>query len=118
MNALIATLGMASLAGIAACAGPAGPRDVPVETRDVAGETRVLVKLVRPSTDGAAIARQASGAAAVPVRYVSATSAEWHALALGCGSVPACDAALQRLRADAATFAAVERDERRRPATP
>ncbi|HEX7439599.1 MAG TPA: hypothetical protein VF319_05820 [Caldimonas sp.] len=118
MNVVIATLCLVSLAGVAACAAPAGPREVPVESRDVAIEMRVLVKLVRPSTDGAAIARQASGAASVPVRYLSATSAEWHALALGCGSAPACDAALQRLRADAATFAAVERDERRRPATP
>jgi|SRR5450755_4734018 hypothetical protein len=118
MNVFIATLGLASFAGVAACAAPVGPRDVPVETRDVSAETRVLVKLVRPSSDGAAIALQASGAASVPVRYLSATSAEWHVLALGCGSGPACDAALQRLRADAATFAAVERDERRRPTTP
>lgn len=111
MNAVMVALGLAGLGGVAACAAPTSPADVPAETR-------ILVKLVRPSTNAAVIARAASDAAALPVRYVSSTSAQWHALALRCGSAPECDAALQRLRADAATFEAVQRDERRHVVTP
>ena len=71
--ALLIALGLASLTGIAACAEPAMPAAT-------GGETRVLVKLARAQTDPNAIARQASEVAALPVRYVAATSAQWHAL--------------------------------------
>jgi hypothetical protein len=111
MTLNLAALGLATLAGLAACAAPAdtaGP---------AAGEVRVLVKLARPSDDAAAIVRQASAAAGTPVRYLAATSLQWHALGLRCGSAADCDAALQRLRADAAHFEAVQRDERKRPST-
>ena len=112
MNTVLATLGLASLAGLAACAAP-----VAADAVAPAG-LRLLVKLAHPSADAAAIAREASAAAGVPVRYLAATSMEWHALALTCDSRPLCDAAVQRLRADTAAFAAVERDERRRPVSP
>ena len=105
----LAALGLASLAAIGACAAPADAPD------PGAGEMRVLVKLTRPSSDVQAIVRQASAAAGEPVRYLAATSLQWHALALRCGSAAACDAALQRLRADAANFEAAQRDERKRP---
>ena len=108
----LAALGLAFLAGVAACAALN-------ETSDPGGvEMRVLVKLTRPSSDAPAIVRQASAAAGEPVRYLAASSTQWHALALHCASAAACDAALQRLRADVANFEAVQRDERKRPSSP
>ena len=101
--------GLASLAAVAGCAAPdATAADAPVAMR-------LLVKLAQPSTDAAAIAREAAAAAGVPVRYVAAAGAGWHALALQCASAPQCDGALQRLRSDTSMYVAVERDERKRP---
>lgn len=77
-------------------------------------ERRVLAKLRVPSTDAEAIVRQASLVAGVPVRYRAASSPQWHALSLLCPSEPVCDAALQRMLKDTATFAAVEADAVRR----
>ena len=111
MTMNLAALGLASLAGLAACAAPADPAGQPID------EVRVLVKLARPSTDSEAIARQASAAAGAPVRYLAATSTQWHALALRCPSATACEAALQRLRGDGANFEVVQRDERKRPSS-
>ena len=66
-----------------------------------------------PDERPASIERQAGASAGVPVRYLAASGAQWHALLLLC--VPAdCDAALQRLTADRAGFLAVQRDELRR----
>ena len=93
-----------------ACATPIG--DVPPTA-----ETRVLVKLAQPSTDAIAIARAVEQVARVPARYVASTSPQWHALALRCASNE-CEAALERLRAERATFEAAQRDERRRVVTP
>lgn len=81
-------------------------------------EVRVLVKLARPSSDSAAIARLVSDRAGVTARYLSSVSFTWHALALPCGGASECDALLQRLRTDRAAFEAVERDERKRILTP
>ena len=111
MTMNLAALGLASLAGVVACAAPADPAGYE------AGEVRVLVKLARASTDAASIARQASAAAGAPARYLAATSTQWHALALRCGSAIACDAALERLRGDTANFEVVQRDERKRPSS-
>jgi len=97
---------MASIA-VAACAAP-----------QPESELRVLVKLARASSDGEAIARRASDVSGVPVRYVAASSSQWHALALRCGDASRCDAAVARLSADTATFESVQRDERRRIMSP
>jgi hypothetical protein len=119
MNPALLASGLACLAGVAACAAPApaAPAAAPVAAAG-AGELRLLVKLAQPSTDPASIAREASAAAGVPARYLSGTSPQWHALALRCGSAAECDAALGRLRADGATFEAIQLDERRRQAAP
>ena len=110
-HASILAAAMVSIA-VAACAAPAsGPAD-----ND--GEMRVLVKLLQPSDDAEAIARAASAASGVPVRYLTAGGPPWHALALRCGDASACSAALARLRADTRTYAAVQRDERRRIVSP
>ena len=81
---------------------------------------RVLVRLASEPLTGvaadeqpAAIEQRASASAGVPVRYVAASGAQWHALILQCAA-PGCDAALQRLAADTTRFPAVQRDERRR----
>jgi hypothetical protein len=99
---------------LAACAGAA--------TREsgagAAGAQRVVVKLVRASEDGTAIAEQATRVAGVPVRYAAATSASWHALALHCTSAAECDAAIARLRAAGAIYQVVEIEGRKaRPAS-
>ncbi len=81
-------------------------------------DLRVLVKLAQPSTDSAAIARLVSSRAGVTARYLGSSSLTWHALVLPCSGVAECEAVLQRLRADAVAFQAVERDERKRIVTP
>ncbi len=88
------------------------------ETTAPKSPMRLIVKLAQPSEDGAAIARQVSRSAGVPARYLAATSAAWHAVALECDGAKACEAALERLRADSRHFEAVERDERKRIVTP
>jgi hypothetical protein len=95
-------------AGLVACAADAMP---PAPTL----EWRVLVKLVQVGSEAEAIARRAGQASGVPVRYLASVSPQWHSLGLDCGDETRCAAALQRLRADASYFEAVERDERRRP---
>jgi len=111
MKAFGWALGLSALATMTACATPAGDAQP-------SGETRVLVKLVQPSTDTAAITRAVEQAARVPARYVASTSPQWHAFALRCGASDDCDAALERLRAEPTTFEAAQRDERRRIVTP
>lgn len=89
-------------------------------TAPAAPGLRVLVRLASDPPGGAAadeqpaaIERRASASAGVPVSYVAASGAQWHALLVQCAA-PDCDAALQRLAADTARFSAVQRDERRR----
>jgi hypothetical protein len=79
---------------------------------------RLLVKLVQPSSDAGAIASLVARGAGVPARYLAPASAQWHAIVLECVNARECEAALARLRGDAATFVAVERDERKRIVTP
>lgn len=111
MNPFGRALSLAALAAISGCATPTGDA-APTP------ETRVLVKLAQPSTDAAAIERAVEQSARVPARYVASSSAQWHALALRCGTPSECDAALERLRAERAVFEAAQRDERRRIVTP
>jgi hypothetical protein len=61
-----------------------------------------------------ALTQQASRIAEVPVRHEGVGSDGRHNLVLVCANVPACQAATQRLRAQADQFAAVE--EAPRPA--
>ena len=96
-----------ALTTLAACTTPAP-----------AAELRVLVQLVQPASDPVAIARLVTHSAGVEARYLAASSASWHALALQCGRPATCDTALVRLRADRSAFEAVERDERKRIVTP
>ncbi len=102
---------------LAACAVP-----VPAaEPASAAAELRVLVKLVKPanaSSDTSLITAQVAAAAGVQARYLAATSPQWHALALVCAGPDACEAALRRLGANTAAFEVVQRDERKRIATP
>ena len=88
------------------------------ETTAPQSPMRLIVKLTQPSEDGAAIARLVGRSAGVPARYLAATSAAWHVVALECDGASACEAALERLRADSRHFDAVERDERKRIVTP
>jgi hypothetical protein len=104
-------LGGVAVACLSACSTPAAPIDA-------GAESRILVKLVHPASDPAAIAREVARAAGVPARYVASTSPQWHALALRCGAPRDCEAALGRLRADRALVEAVQGDERRRIVTP
>jgi len=83
-----------------------------------AAPMRLMVKLAQPSTDAVVIAGQVSASIGRPARYVAATSDAWHALSVSCSTERDCDAVLQRLRADTAHFAAVQRDERKRFVSP
>ena len=104
----------AAMTWLAACAVP-----VPAaEPASAAAELRVLVKLATASSDTSWITAQVATAAGVQVRYLAATSPQWHALALVCAGPDACEAALRRLGANTATFEVVQRDERKRIATP
>ena len=94
---------------LAACVGPSPDRVVAAQATPL----RVLVKLVRPSEDAAAIGAEATRVAGVPVTYAAATSASWHALALHCAKGAACDAALGRMRAAVEVYQAVEIDGRK-----
>jgi hypothetical protein len=109
-NALPRALaGVAVTTALAACAALANP--------PAAGavEVRVLVKLVQPSENAAAISAEASRQAGVAVSYVAATSASWHALSLHCATASQCEAAIARLRAAGAVYQAVELDGRKAP---
>jgi hypothetical protein len=105
---VVAAAGCALLAALTACRAPA--------TRDVADEARplrVMVKLVRGSEDAAAIGVEASRIAGVRVTHAAATSREWHALALHCGSGAECDDAVARLRAAHTIYRTVEIEGRK-----
>ncbi len=78
----------------------------------------VLVQLVRPSSDAAAVTVLVSEAAGRPARYVAASSTTWHSLYLRCDGPADCDAVLQRLSADTGRIAAVQRDQRKRIVSP
>ncbi len=78
----------------------------------------VLVKLVQPGADAAQVAAQVSAAAGRPARYLSSSGDAWHSVYLRCDGAADCDALLQRLRADAARIAAVQRDARKRIVSP
>ena len=95
-------------AALAACAA-AAPKDFAADATPL----RVMVKLVRPSEDAAAIAAEAARVAGVPVTYAAATSATWHALALHCAGAAECDAAVARLRGAGASYQAVEIEGRK-----
>ena len=104
---LSCALAVALMAALGSCAATPDPASgAPVEAR-------VLVKLVRPAEDAAAISSEATRHAGVPVTYMAATSPSWHALALHCASAPQCDAAIERLRAASAVYQAVEIDGRK-----
>ncbi len=78
----------------------------------------VLVKLAQPAADAGAVAAQVSAAAGRPARYLSSSGGDWHGVYLRCQGAADCDALLQRLRADSARIAAVQRDERKRIVSP
>jgi hypothetical protein len=80
-------------------------------------ELRLLVQAAPTLTDAAGIAAQASRSSGKPVRYLAASGGGWHSLALACRSVPDCDQAVERLRADA-QFPTVRLDERKRIVSP
>jgi len=75
---------------------------------------QVLVKLTAPSDDGAQIAAEASRISGLSVRYVSATSPQWHALLIECANAASCEAAMQRLSEARDVYLTVQRDERAR----
>ena len=103
-----ASLCLAALA-LAACAAEPLP--------SVTGMS-VLVKLAQPSADPAIVTAQVGAAAGRPVRYLAAMSEAWHSVYLRCEGAADCDALLQRLRADSARIAGVQRDERKRIVSP
>jgi hypothetical protein len=78
----------------------------------------VMVKLAQPSVDATAIATMVSNATARPARYQSASSEQWHAVAVACRGPADCELALRRLREDTTHFEAVQRDERKRVVSP
>ncbi len=96
-----------ALGAHAACAAPEPPT-----------ELRLLVKLRTPTDDATAVARRVGAAAGVAVRYVAASSPQWHAVVLRCAAPAECEAALARLRADTVNVEAVQTDERKRIVTP
>ena len=79
-----------------------------------AAEPQILVKLARPTHDAAEVVRLASRATGVPVRYVSASSMQWHTISLVCQAEQACDDAVQKLRLDP-SFMSVESNRRAYP---
>ena len=99
-------LALSALALAACAAQPPAPAPMPTPLR-------IQVKLARPATDADAIARRASEIAQVPVRYVAATSEQWHALAIDCASDADCRQALARLQAATAIYDQVSADTRR-----
>mgnify|MGYP007080336476 CR=1 FL=1 len=112
MRALLALpFAAAAAAGaLSACAAP------PSGAATGAVDVRVMVKLVRPSEDRAGIAAEVSRLAGVPASYGASVSPAWHALSLRCVDLPACDAAIDRLRRARTAFEAVELEGRKRGA--
>ena len=109
-----------SMTWLAACAAPQ-PGAVPASAlapASASAELRVLVKLPAASADTDAIATQVAAAAGTSARYLAASSPQWHALALRCADVLACEAAFRRLSANTAAFEVVQRDERKKIVTP
>ena len=100
---------MVAVSTLSACAATAEPAARAVELR-------VLVKLVRPSQDTAAIAAEATRQAGVPASYAASVSAAWHSLSLRCVDAAACDAAVARLRQASGVYEAVELDARKQRA--
>jgi hypothetical protein len=96
---------------LSACAAPADGMSSPAP--QVGAGLRVLVKLVQPSDDLAAIAAEAGRRAGVPARHAATVSANWHALELQCPDAAACEAALQRLRQAGTVYQSVEIDGRK-----
>lgn len=103
---LYTLLGFLALAACAA-APEAGP-----------GPLRVMVRLAQPQADAAGIAAAAASSAGRPVRYLSASGTDWHALAIDCADAADCQAAFERLRADTDRFSAAQLDARKRIVSP
>jgi len=82
------------------------------------GPLRVMVRLAQPGADAAAIAASAEAVAGKPVRYVAASSEQWHALTIDCRDAADCRAAFDRLKADTLRFADVQVDGRKRIVAP
>jgi hypothetical protein len=99
--------GVAMTTALAACAAASDP------AADGGVDARVMVKLVRPSDDPAAISAEATRRAGVAVTYAAAASPAWHALALHCASAAQCETAIARLRAAATIYEAVEIEGRK-----
>jgi hypothetical protein len=78
----------------------------------------VIVGLVDPQPDPAALASRLSAAAGVPVRNVNALSPTLVSLTLQCGSRRQCDAAQARLRAASSWVKSVDADAKRTRPTP
>ena len=112
MKTVVVASALGCLTAVVACASPEPAR--PAASTPTL-ETRLMVKLVRPSDDGAAIARAAAQSAGVPVRYVASSSAQWHVIVLRCDDAARCESGVERLRRDVATFEAVQQDDRMRP---
>ncbi|MFT3664054.1 hypothetical protein [Piscinibacter sp.] len=106
--ARFASLCFAALA-LAACAAEPAPAPAGMS---------VLVKLAQPGADAARVAAQVGEAAGRPARYLASSGGDWHSVFLRCDGAADCDALLQRLRADGARIAAVQRDERKRIVSP
>ena len=108
-DGLAAAVACALAASLSACGSPHEA------TADAAPPVRVMVKLVRSSTDPAAIAAEATRVAGVPATYAAATSPTWHALSLRCADSRRCETAIARLRAATAIYDTVEFDGRKTP---
>ncbi|HZV94005.1 MAG TPA: hypothetical protein VFF72_12370 [Caldimonas sp.] len=109
---MIAATVLALAASLAACAAPSVSASASMP-REV--DVRIIVKLLQPSGDTAAIAADAARRAGVEVTYAAAVSGVWHALVLHCPDAAACTAATVRLR-DSGAYADVEIDGRKRRA--
>lgn len=92
-----------------ACAVPAS------SALDAGIDVRILVKLVRPSQDAAAIGADAARQSGVSARYAKPMSAAWHVIVLRCVDVAMCDAAIARMRQAGDVYEAVEPEGRKQP---
>ncbi|MDQ6685818.1 MAG: hypothetical protein M3Z16_11895 [Pseudomonadota bacterium] len=81
-------------------------------------EQRLLLKLVRPSDDGVAIAATATRLAGRPVRYAAAVSPAWHAVVMRCPDQDSCAQGLRALRAAPGVYERVDPDLTARPSSP